>query len=137
MFTCCVLHANCKINTKNHTGIIFNKGLCRAQKYDTTTACRQTKVEQVYIQKASVDTVFFGVQILEFSFCWHLLVKFTSETIIDRGNPSTYYHKLSALSNQWNNCIKYWTLYTIKICQIWKLGHLLEIKQQNIFMVHQ
>jgi len=37
------------------------------------------------------------VQILEFGYCWPFSVEFISETIRDKGNPLSYYRKLSAL----------------------------------------
>jgi hypothetical protein len=40
------------------------------------------------------------VQILEFGICWPLSVELISENVGNRGNPSTYYLKLSSQSIQ-------------------------------------
>ena len=64
-------------------------------------------------------------QILEIDTFQLPLVKFISKTVKDRGNPLTYYRKLSTQSTQQKS------YYTFQIC--WPL---LEIKQQNILKEH-
>jgi hypothetical protein len=39
------------------------------------------------------------VQILEFGICWPLSVELISENVGNRGNPSTYYLKLSVVGD--------------------------------------
>ena len=58
------------------------------------------------------------VQILEIDTFWHLLVKFTSETVKDRGNNimSIYHRKFSTQSIQEKNHIKIgWNIYKLYI----------------------
>ena len=68
---------------------MIDKGLHKA-KYETNAACRQGKVEQVYINSKCgystlSDQLYFR--------CWFLSVQFIS--LWDRRNPSMHYRNLS------------------------------------------
>jgi hypothetical protein len=61
------------------------------------------------------------VQILEFIFCWSLTIEFISETIRDRGDPSTCFHNLLAQSIQRKKLHQNW-IKNKKIIYLQKCG---------------
>ena len=62
-------------------------------------------------------------QILEIGYFGLLSVKFISEIVKDRGNPSTYYGKLSTQAIQQQKYIKVgWKIKILYTFQIWKIA---------------